>query len=143
MLTKDAFPIILFEVSLAWRNELDKRLKPLGLSQAKWRVLAHLSISDGPLKQIDLANRLGVEGPTLVGLLDRLAKDHWIERVNDTNDRRSKSVHLTPKAQQTIQAIHATAETLCRELLSMMPQDQVDTCVDVLRNIKQCLEVMS
>ena len=139
---KNTFPLILFEVSLAWRNELDKRLKPLGLSQAKWRVLAHLSLSETPLKQTELAHRLGVEGPTLVGLLDRLAKDDWIVRVDQTTDRRSKAIHLTPKALVTLQTIHATADQLCAELLDVTDKNQIDTCVNVLQYIKTCLEAM-
>lgn len=139
---KNTFPLVLFEVALAWRNELDKRLKPLGLSQAKWRVLAHLSLSETPLKQTELAHRLGVEGPTLVGLLDRLAKDNWITRVDQTSDRRSKVIQLTPKALITLESIHATADLLCEELLHVTDKSQIDTCIQVLLDLKTNLEAM-
>jgi MarR family transcriptional regulator, transcriptional regulator for hemolysin len=140
---KNSLPLTLFETALAWRHELDKRLKPLGLSQAKWRVLAHLSLSEKPLNQTELAKRLGVEGPTLVGLLDRLAKDDWIERVDDNADRRSKAVHLTAKAKVALKKIHATADQLCDELLINAPKDKVATCIEVLKFITSSLEAMA
>jgi MarR family transcriptional regulator for hemolysin len=35
-----------------WRHKLDQRLRPLGLSQAKWRTIAHLA--RGQMTQRDL-----------------------------------------------------------------------------------------
>ena len=83
----ETFAMLLGEVSRDWRRRLDERLKPLGLSQAKWRALLHLSFGDG-ISQRELSERIGIEGPTLVGLLDRLAKDGYIERRESRDDRR-------------------------------------------------------
>lgn len=128
---------MLLETAMTWRNQLDKRLKPLGLSQAKWRVLFHLSIAEEhPLTQTALAQRLGIECPTLVGLLDRLEKDGWINRRDDSADRRTKAVHLTSKAQTTLKQIHSTADTLCHELLDNIPENELSTCMKVLTQIK-------
>jgi DNA-binding MarR family transcriptional regulator len=62
------------------------------LSQAKWRTLAHLS--RGHLTQCDLAQRLGIEEPTLARLLGKLEQDRWIKRESAIHDRRCKTVHL-------------------------------------------------
>ena len=35
--------LVLFGTARAWRTKLDQRLRPLGLSQGKWRTLIHLS----------------------------------------------------------------------------------------------------
>ena len=45
----------------AWRQKLDERLKPVGLSQAKWRTLMHLSLAGDALTQAELAARAGSE----------------------------------------------------------------------------------
>ncbi len=96
------FPMILFKTASAWRNELDRRLKPLGLSQAKWRTLMHIARADEPLSQQLLAKKMGIEGATLVGLLDRLGKDGWIVRQLAPNDRRVKHIILTNKSKKII-----------------------------------------
>ena len=61
---------LLGETARVWRQKLDQRLRPLGLSQAKWRTIALLA--RGHLTQRDLAERLSIEEPTLARLLTRL-----------------------------------------------------------------------
>ncbi|MBA3542847.1 MAG: MarR family transcriptional regulator, partial [Chthoniobacterales bacterium] len=34
---------LLHDTARVWRHKLDQRLQPLGLSQAKWRTIAHLA----------------------------------------------------------------------------------------------------
>ena len=54
----------------------------MGLSQAKWRTLMHLSIAGDALTQAEIAARLGVEEPSVVTLLHRLEREDWITRTN-------------------------------------------------------------
>jgi len=135
--THELFPLLLHETASVWRNLLDKRLKPLGLSQAKWRTLLHLSMATKPLTQTELANRLGIEGASLVTLLDGLAKTGWIVREDVPHDRRSKTVKLTDKAHDTLTHIHATASKLRKELLSVIPESELKQCMQVLQKIKE------
>ena len=65
---------LLHGTARAWRLKLDERLKPMGLSQAKWRTLLHLSVAPNALTQTEIAARLGVEEPTVVTLLHRLER---------------------------------------------------------------------
>lgn len=139
----DNFPLLLHETASAWRNLLDKRLKPLGLSQAKWRTLLHLSLAKESLTQTELAIRLGIEGASLVSLLDGLAKSGWIVRKDVPHDRRSKTVQLTEKAHETLAHIHATADHLREELLSVLTQQELEHCVQVLQKIKVRAEEIS
>ena len=55
---EEAFGPLLGGTARAWRIKLDKRLKPMGLSQAKWRTLLHLSIADHPLTQAEMAAQI-------------------------------------------------------------------------------------
>jgi len=70
--TAETLGQLLHGTARAWRQKLDQRLKPMGLSQAKWRTLMHLSIAEDALTQAEIAGRLGVEEPTVVTLLHRL-----------------------------------------------------------------------
>ena len=75
-----SFGALLHQTTAAWRGLLNKRLKPLGLTQAKWRALLHLSKAKRPMTQCELAASLELEPATIVGLIDRLAKEGWVER---------------------------------------------------------------
>src|ERR1700741_3111404 len=88
-----------------WRQKLDERLKPMGLSQAKWRTLLHLSLAGDALTQAEIAARLGVEEPTVVTLLHRLEEEAWIIRRASPHDRRCKMVVLGRRAQNVISQI--------------------------------------
>src|SRR6516164_11520515 len=93
----------------AWRLKLDARLKPMGLSQAKWRTLLHLARAPEPLTQSQIAGHTGIEEPTLVTLLHRMEKEGWVVRKSSARDRRCKTVHLQPRTARVIDRINATA----------------------------------
>ena len=131
------------ETGRAWRCRLDQRLKPLGLSQAKWITLLKLSKVEDGMTQTELAERVCVEGPTLARLLDRMAADGWIERRESDADRRSKTVHLRRKSYALLEQINALAMQLSAELLEGVPPDELRSCINVLRRIKEkaiCLD---
>src|ERR1051325_12105650 len=109
---------LLYGTARACRQKRDERLKPMGLSQAKWRTLMHLSLAEDALTQAEIAERLGVEEPTVVNLLHRLEQDSWITRRNSPHDRRCKMVLLGRRAQRVIAEINATAAKLRHELLA-------------------------
>ena len=61
-------------------RRLDRRLKCLGLSQASWMTIAVAAKAREPLSQSELAERLGVEGATMVAMMDRLVKAGLVVR---------------------------------------------------------------
>jgi len=107
----------------------------MGLSQAKWRTLLHLSIAPGTLTQAEIAERLGIEEPSLVTLLHRLEREGWITRTNSSLDRRCKMVLLARRAQRVISQINAAAEKLRHELLDNVSAAELHTCARVLKQI--------
>ena len=126
---------VLHETARVWRHKLDQRLQPLGLSQAKWRTIAHLA--RGHLTQRDLAERLSIEEPTLARLLTRLESEGWIKRENARHDRRCKTVHLQRKSSQLLEEIEDTARDLRHELLETISPRDLQTCLRVLIEIRQ------
>jgi MarR family transcriptional regulator for hemolysin len=116
--------------------KLDERLKPLGMSQAKWRTLLHLWLAGQPITQSEIAARLGIEEPTLVNLLHRLEDAGWVKRASDPHDRRCKTVTLQRRAHRVIGRIDATARELRHELISDISRRDLDTCIRVLSRIR-------
>jgi MarR family transcriptional regulator for hemolysin len=112
----------------------------MGLSQAKWRTLMHLSIAEGALTQAEIAARLGVEEPTVVTLLHRLEREAWVTRTNSLHDRRCKMVLLGRRAQRVITQINATADKLRHELIMGIAPSDLQTCMRVLARIRDRAE---
>jgi MarR family transcriptional regulator for hemolysin len=136
----EIFGQLLHGTARAWRQKLDERLKPMGLSQAKWRTLMHLSLSEDALTQAEIAGRLGVEDPTVVHLLHRLEKEGWVTRNSSPHDRRCKMVLLGRRAQRIIAPMNATADKLRHELLASIPKAELQTCMKVLARIRERAE---
>ena len=61
---------LLHEVSRLMRRNFDRQVKPLGLTQAQWRTLAHLARNEG-ITQVMLAEILEIRPMTLARLIDR------------------------------------------------------------------------
>ncbi len=140
MFDDETFGPLLHGTARAWRLKLDERLKPMGLSQAKWRTLMHLSLAEDALTQAEIAARLGVEEPTVVTLLHRLEKEGWIVRRGSPHDRRCKMVLLGQRAQDVISQISAEAEKLRQELMENISPADLRTCMRVLTQIYEKAE---
>lgn len=73
----------------AFEKAINEELLPLGITFQQWQILAELAL-EGELYQFQLADRLQIQPPTLVGILDRMERDGWISRtaVRATGARR-------------------------------------------------------
>ena len=80
-----------------WRTAMDRRLRPMGLSRATWMLLFYVRKFVGP-NQTELAEHLGLEGASVVRLVDRLEHEGLVERRGGA-DRRVKTIHFTEKGE--------------------------------------------
>ncbi|MBV1867216.1 MAG: MarR family transcriptional regulator [Marinosulfonomonas sp.] len=129
----------LARVARRWRTRLDKRFRELGLTQARWMALWVLSRS-GPMTQRDLAEQLGIEGPTLVRQLDGLEKQGLIERRSDDQDRRLKWIHLTDSAAPLLTEMADETEEIRRDVLADIRPEDLQVAQQVLSAIALKLE---
>lgn len=97
---------------------MDRRLKYLGMSQASWMTVAMAAKADSPLSQSELADRLGIEGATMVAMVDRLVSAGLVSREASTTDRRVKRVVLTRAGLDLYEKVKNEAAALRRELLA-------------------------
>ena len=134
------FAMQLAQLSRAWRAELDRRLVGLGLSQARWLVLLHLARFDTPPTQRELAQSVGVEGPTLARLLDGLEAQGLVSRQAVADDRRAKQITLSAKAQPLIEQIEAISTQLRQELFAGIDPVDLQHCQRVQERILANLE---
>ena len=129
-------------VARLWRWELDQRLQSLGLSQARYVLLVHLTEAPGPIAQNDLAERAGITGPTLVRHLDHLQGNGLVERQDSPNDRRVKHVYLTETGRDHCGRAQTIANQLREELASPFPPHLIEESQNMLQGLVLSLEGM-
>ena len=125
-----------------WRRHVDAQLARLGLTDATWVPLIHVSELGGGILQKDLALRVGVDSSTLVRVIDIHVRDGLIERRRDENDGRARLIHLTPAGEARVAELRdmlARAEAemlvgLSDEALAIVLQgfDAIDARIDQL-----------
>jgi MarR family transcriptional regulator for hemolysin len=97
------------QASHAFQRAFNEELAPQGITFRQCQVLGFLAL-EHELAQNDLAERMGIEPPTLVGILDRMERDGWISRNADKDDRRRKLIRPMPAAMPVWTKIVATAQ---------------------------------
>lgn len=129
------FAPLLLSCGRGWRRALNSMLSEHSLSDATAAPLIMLLRHGDLVPQSVLAERVGVEGPTLVRVLDGLEGDGLICRVPAESDRRIKLVQLTPEGTKTAQRCEATAAALREKMLGDIEPQRVLDALDVLRVI--------
>jgi DNA-binding MarR family transcriptional regulator len=97
--------------SRAIRRAIDLELAKEDITFRQFEVLACIAL-EGEQSQVELADRLGIEAPTLAGILSRMERDGWLERYGCPEDRRRKRIRVTPKAE----AVWARMAECCRRV---------------------------
>jgi MarR family transcriptional regulator for hemolysin len=134
--------MLIGETHRLWRMRLNERLRPLGLSQSRWMTLRALSWGGDAMPQTELAARVGVEAPTLVGILDGLVRGGFVRRRASKRDRRVKTVHLTAKALRKLQQIEQVAQQVRIEVTQSLDGATLATAVAALVLVRNELTKM-
>lgn len=88
---------LIHNASHAIQQTLNEELRTHGITFRQWQVLACLAYFGDNVSQGDIADKLGIESATLVGVLDRMERDGWIRRHPCPTDRRKKLVRTTDR----------------------------------------------
>ncbi len=136
---RESFFALMGQISRQWRRVLDRRLQPLGLTQATWLALVHLSRAPAPLRQKDLAQSMGLDGSSVVRLLDALQSDGLVERLEHA-DRRAKALRLTPEGRDVVDQVEAIAQDLRTRLLNIVDSRELDAAFAVLLKVSDALD---
>jgi MarR family transcriptional regulator for hemolysin len=136
----EALGLLIHGLSKTWREEMDRRLRPLGLTRVQWQALLWLSRAGGALSQRELSDQLGIGAPATVALVDRMERDGLAARSAVPGDRRRNAVALTAKARRTLTTIQATAGQLRREVLHGLTREEIETLCALLDKAKRRIE---
>jgi MarR family transcriptional regulator, transcriptional regulator for hemolysin len=140
---EERFANALYGTARAWRQAVDRRLKYLGVSQASWMTIAVAAKAREPLSQSELADRLAVEGATMVAMVDRLVKAGLVKREPSTADRRIKRVVVTEAGYRLFDAVKTEWAAVRKELLSKLDPKKLEAATDVLEALQGMIETAS
>ena len=118
-----------------YRREVDKALAPHSLTEARALPLLLIARMGEGVRQGALADALGIEGPSLVQTLDQLCAVGLVERREDPDDRRARTLHLTDEGRAVTAAAEATLDGFRDRLMSGVNDEELQTCLRVLAHL--------
>jgi MarR family transcriptional regulator, transcriptional regulator for hemolysin len=122
------------------RQTVDSELGAYGLTEATWRPLAYVGRLGEGVRQRELAAALGIEGPSLVRLLDNLERRGLIERREERGDRRVRGIYLTPPERELQRRVLRISDNIQQRLLAAADPRDLEACDRVFSIIERALE---
>lgn len=134
--------LLITRISRLWRRQADQALADHGLSEATAVPLMILSRRGKSVRQGVLADEMGIEGPSLVRLIDLLQAEGLVERREDPTDRRAKILHLTATGEAKADEINRVLRRVRSYLLKDIPGDDLAVTFEALRSIERRAEML-
>jgi len=128
---------LIARMARVWRRESDQALADHGLSYATAIPLLVLSRQGGNVRQGVLADELGIEGPSLVRLIDLLQAEGLVERREDPTDRRAKTLHLTAAGEAKVEETNRVLRRVRASLVKDVGAKELAVTFATLQTIEQ------
>ena len=128
----------IFAATQDMARAMNEELAAHGITYRQWETLAWVSLA-GELSQSELAERMSIEAPTLVGVLDRMERDGWIQRVPAENDRRKKLIRPTERVEPLWAKMVDCAHRVRARAIKGIAPEQLLQLRDVLAQIRSNL----
>ncbi len=129
----------LAKVCRAYRGNVGELLAEVGLHVGQEMVLIELWRDDG-LRGVELAERLGVEPPTVTKMLRRLERCGVVSRRQDPEDARSFLVYLTEEGRSLEEPIARCWETVEERTLAGLSAGERRTFHRLLTKVRANLD---
>ncbi|MFP3542178.1 MarR family transcriptional regulator [Rhizobium sp. SIMBA_035] len=114
------------------RATFDARVRERNMTLPRARVFFNLNKKDG-INQRELADRLELETPTLVRILDAMEGQGYVERRVAGSDRRAKEIYMTDSGRVVAGEVEALAEDIRGQIISGIPESDLRTTLNVIR----------
>ena len=125
----------------AWRKTADLALSGFGISSSAALPLLMIGrLGDEGVRQVTLAHALGIEGPSLVRVLDQLCTAHLARRDEDPADGRAKIVSLTQSGRDLVGQIETRLQTLRESVLKDVSERELEIALRVMRRFSDGLQ---
>ena len=110
-----------------------------GTTLPRFDYLAQLSRFPQGLRMKTLSAYLMVTGGNVTGLTDQLVAEGWVERIADSEDRRSMIVRLTRDGKKQFVEMARSHEALLEQLLSPLSNKKTQELYDQLGALRDTI----
>ncbi|CCM74995.1 MarR family winged helix-turn-helix transcriptional regulator [Rhizobium mesoamericanum] len=121
------------------RAVFDKIVRERNMTLPRARVFFTLNKKDG-INQRELADKLELETPTLVRILDAMEGQGYVQRRVAGSDRRAKEIYITETGKVVAGEIDDIAVKVRAQVIAGIPENDLKTTLDVIRAMQANLQ---
>jgi MarR family transcriptional regulator for hemolysin len=132
---------VVYSASKAFQKAFDLQLRDkTGITLTQSKVIFALNMFSG-LTQRELADKIGVETPSLVPIIDKMEEDGYLKRKLDSRDRRLKRIYTTPKTDALWDSMMECGLQIRKVSLNKVSEQEVKSVLDTLKRVTENLSV--
>ena len=121
------------------RQRMNSAVAELGLTAPQAAVLLALPGSDDPTPSV-LADALGIDRPTMTGLIGRLERDGWVRLLPHPTDGRARIITPTEKTLHAIPDIAEASRAVSAGALEGLSEPERELLLGLLARVGDTLE---
>lgn len=106
-------------------DSLEKRLNNFNITRSQWIALYYIK-NNYMLTQKQLADKMSLKEPSVVRLIDKMEIFGWVNRINNSNDKRMKSLILTDAGNEIETEMLEVVEKFKADVLIGISQEDLD-----------------
>ena len=136
---ENSIGFVVYSASKAFQKAFDLELRnKAGITITQSKVIFSLYLHSG-LTQRELADKIGVESPTLVPIIDKMEEDGYVERRSDPNDRRIKRIYTTSKTDSLWDSVMECATHLRKISIKDVSEQEIKLALEIVKKITENL----
>ena len=138
---ENSIGFIVNQAAKAFVKALDSELRQkVGVTVGQWKVMVILVNQNG-LAQKEIAEKLALEGPTLIPIIDKMEKEGLVIRKVDPYDRRNNRIYRTEKANTLWNSMIECGLKIREVSIKDIPDENVKIMKDALEKMWQNLRL--
>ncbi len=138
---EDTIGFVVYSASKMMQKAFDLELRNrIGINLVQSKVIFALNIQSGPTQR-ELADKIGVESPTLVPIIDKMEQDGYVKRKPDAKDRRIKRIYATAKADSLWDSMVECAAQIKKTSVKDLSENEIKFALKVVKKITENLAI--
>lgn len=130
---------VIYSASKMMQKAFDLELRnKLGINLVQSKVIFALYMQSGPTQR-EIADRIGVETPSLVPIIDKLEEDGYVKRKSDAQDRRIKRIYATTKTDSLWDSMTECITQLRKVSSKDLSEQEIKSALDTVKKITENL----
>lgn len=127
-------------IGIAYRNAASRQLNDMHITHEQCALLYLIEQSD--MTQKEIAQKLKISEATLSGRVKRLEKMHYIERVQDQNDKRKYDLFITPSGKKALDEAKSIVDRLSKQCFEGFDDQDFALLMSLFQRVYKNLEKM-